>query len=142
MDTTMLPEEILFRWEDDFAEDFDFVDIQIEAMANILFNDQECNTILSYATRREQVKKMFNILVDGRKSLNIFIGVLSEKYGWLAEKLQTEINREEQSVEMELYRKQIDFLRSELPKHLDLNVKRTKHVSFAGRQYTQTSVIT
>lgn len=129
----MLPEEILFRWEDEFAEDFDFIDIHLESIATILFTDHECTTILSYSTRREQVKRMFNILVDGRKSLNIFIDVLSEKYDWLAQKLQREIDREEQSVEMTLYRRQVDILRSEVPKHLDLNVKRTKHVSVCGR---------
>lgn len=127
----MLPEEILFRWEDDFAEDFEFVDIQLEAMATILFTELECNTVLSYTTRREQVKKMFNTLVDGRKNLNIFIDVLSEKYDWLAQKLRREVEREERSVEMESYRTQVNNLRSELPKHLDLNVKRTKHVSFS-----------
>lgn len=126
----MFPEEILFRWEDEFAEDFEFVDIQLETVATILFTELECNTILSYSTRREQIKKMFSILVEGKKNLNIFIDVLTEKYDWLATKLQREIDREDQSVEMTLYRRQIDILRGELPKHLDLNVKRTKHVSF------------
>lgn len=129
MDIAMFPEEILFRWEDDFAEDFEFVDIQLESTRTILFTELECNTILSHSTRREQVKKMFNILVDGRKNLNIFTDVLSEKYDWLAAKLQTDIDREDQSVEMRLYRTQVDSLRSELPKFCDVNVKRTKHVS-------------
>lgn len=121
----MSPEEILYRWEDDFSDDFDFVDIQLESMNTILFTEHECNIILSYPTRREQVKKMFNFLVDGRKNLNIFFDVLSEKYDWLVEKLQ---RQNERSVEMELYRRQVETLRAELPKHLDLNVKRSKQV--------------
>lgn len=130
MDNIILPEEILFRLEDEFAEDFDFIDIQLESVATILFTELECNAILSYPNRREQAKKMFHILVDGKKNLNIFIGVLSEKYNWLAAKLQNEIDREDLSVEIEMYRTQMNILRSELPKHQDLNVKRTKHVSF------------
>lgn len=126
----MFPDEILFRWEDEFAEDFDFVDIQLESVATILFTELECNAILSYSTRREQVKKMFNILIDCKKNLNIFIDVLSEKYHWLAIKLQNEIDREDLAPEMVSYRDQMDILRSELPKHQDLNVKRTKQVSF------------
>lgn len=124
----VLPEDVLFRWEDDFAEDFDFADIKMESVHTILFTEQECNVILSYTKRREQIKKMFDILVDGRKNLNIFIDVLAEKYDWLADKLK----REDRSAEMEMFKRQVDSLRAELPKHLDLNVKRTKYVSYCG----------
>lgn len=136
MDTASSPEEILFRWEDDFAEDFEFVDIQVEAVNSCLFTEHECNTILSYSIRRdahsmrrEQVKKMFTILVDGKKNLNVFVEVLTEKYDWLADKLQREMDRVQQSDEMKSYRILVESLRGELPKHFDSNVKRTKHVS-------------
>lgn len=138
MDVAMPPEEILFRWEDDFAEDFDFVDIQLESVQTILFTEHECNTITSYAKRREQIKKMFSILVDGRKNLNIFIDVLSDKYDWLADKLK----KEDGSPEMDMYRKQVDTLRAELPKHLDLNVERSKYVScFISLNYSLSNPI-
>ncbi|KAJ6647516.1 Apoptotic protease-activating factor 1 [Pseudolycoriella hygida] len=123
-----LSEESLFRCEDDFAEDFEFVDIQMEAITTILFTELECSTILSHSTRREQVKKMFHILIDAKKNLRVFIDVLSEKYDWLGAKLQREIDREDQSIEVKKYRALVETLRSELPKHSDLNVKRAKHL--------------
>lgn len=131
-----LLEKVLSQRKNDFIEDFSYGDIHRDMESTRILPSEKLSIIRTMKFERERIEYLFFLLVCnvGLCPFRNFLVILREKYEWLAERVQLDldyvhdINLREDTAADDDYHDAIVRLRKEIPKHVDFNVHRCKYV--------------